>query len=479
MNYKMVFYILGRILLVEAVLMALPALCGLIYGESSILWFGVTMVILAAIGIPLSMKKPKNTVIYAKEGFVVVGLAWITMSLFGALPFTLSGAIPNYIDALFETISGFTTTGSTILTEIEHIDRGILFWRSFTHWIGGMGVLVFVLAILPMSNEHSMHLMRAEVPGHTVGKLVPKIRSTAKILYGIYIALSVLEIILLLLGGLSLYDAVTHTFATAGTGGFSVKNASVGFYNSAYVDGVISVFMLLFGIDFTLFYLLLLGNIRTVLKSGELKLYLGIVAAATIVITLNILPMYDGILNAFRYAFFQVSSVITTTGFITADFSKWPQFSQMILILLMFVGACAGSTGGGMKVSRVMIMFKGLAREIRRLLHPRAVEVIRINGNTLPSATVRGVNTFLLTYVALMLISALLISVDGFDFTTNVTAAITTLGNVGPGLGVVYPAGNFSEFSWFSKIVLSFNMLLGRLEIFPLIVLFSPRTWRK
>ncbi|MBR0026597.1 MAG: TrkH family potassium uptake protein [Clostridia bacterium] len=479
MNYKMVFYILGRILLVEAVLMALPALCGLIYGESSILWFGVTMVILAAIGIPLSMKKPKNTVIYAKEGFVVVGLAWITMSLFGALPFTLSGAIPNYIDALFETISGFTTTGSTILTEIEHIDRGILFWRSFTHWIGGMGVLVFVLAILPMSNEHSMHLMRAEVPGHTVGKLVPKIRSTAKILYGIYIALSVLEIILLLLGGLSLYDAVTHTFATAGTGGFSVKNASVGFYNSAYVDGVISVFMLLFGIDFTLFYLLLLGNIRTVLKSGELKLYLGIVAAATIVITLNIMPMYDGILNEFRYAFFQVSSVITTTGFITADFSKWPQFSQMILILLMFVGACAGSTGGGMKVSRVMIMFKGLAREIRRLLHPRAVEVIRINGNTLPSATVRGVNTFLLTYVALMLISALLISVDGFDFTTNVTAAITTLGNVGPGLGVVYPAGNFSEFSWFSKIVLSFNMLLGRLEIFPLIVLFSPRTWRK
>jgi len=479
MNYKMVSYILGRILLVEAVLMALPALCGLIYGESSILWFGVTMVLLAAIGIPLSLKKPKNTVIYAKEGFVVVGLAWITMSLFGALPFTLSGAIPNYIDALFETISGFTTTGSTILTEIEHIDRGILFWRSFTHWIGGMGVLVFVLAILPMSNEHSMHLMRAEVPGHTVGKLVPKIRSTAKILYGIYIALSVLEIILLLLGGLSLYDAVTHTFATAGTGGFSVKNASVGFYNSAYVDGVVSVFMLLFGIDFTLFYLLLLGNIKTVLKSGELKLYLGIVAAATIVITLNILPMYDGILNAFRYAFFQVSSIITTTGFITADFSKWPQFSQMILILLMFVGACAGSTGGGMKVSRVMIMFKGLAREIRRLLHPRAVEVIRINGNTLPSATVRGVNTFLLTYVALMLISALLISVDGFDFTTNVTAAITTLGNVGPGLGVVYPAGNFSEFSWFSKIVLSFNMLLGRLEIFPLIVLFSPRTWRR
>lgn len=479
MNYRMVSYILGKILMVEAALMLLPVICGLIYGESSVVWMLLTMALLLAAGLPLCLKKPADTVIYAREGFLVVALSWVLMSVFGCLPFLFSGAIPNFFNAFFETVSGFTTTGATILNDIESIDKGLLFWRSLTHWIGGMGVLVFVMAILPLSNEHSMHLMRAEMPGHTVGKLVPKVRSTAKILYGIYIAMSLVEIILLLCGGMDLYDSITHTLSTAGTGGFSTKNLSIAHFDSAYIDTVISVFMLLFGIDFTLFYLLLLKQVRSVLKSSEMKTYLGIIAVATIIITLNIMPMYKGFFDALRYAFFQVCAIITTTGFITADYTLWPQFSQVILILLMLMGASAGSTGGGMKVSRVMIMFKGVKREIDRILHPRAVRPIRIGGNTISNDTFHTVNTFLLTYIALILFSALLISVDGFDFSTNITAAITTVSNVGPGLGEVYPMGNFANFSWFSKIVLSFNMLFGRLELFPMLVLFSPGTWRR
>ena len=472
----MIRYILGKILMMEAALMMLPVICGICYGESSVLWFVVTIAILLAVGIPISRKRPKDLVIYAREGFVVVALCWILMSAFGALPFVLSGTIPNYLNAFFETVSGFTTTGATILPTVETLDRCLLFWRNFTHWIGGMGVLVFVMAVLPLSNEHSMHLMRAEIPGPIVGKLAPKARSTAKILYGIYIGLSLLEIILLLAGGMPLFDSLNYTFSTAGTGGFAIHDNCLAHYNNAYFDSVINVFMLLFGIDFTLFYLLLAGNIRTALRAGEFRWYLGIIAAATAMITINILPQYEGVVSAFRHAVFHVVSVITTTGFTMTNLTEWPQFSQMLLVLLMVIGACAGSTGGGMKVSRVMIMVKGLAREVRRIRHPRVVQVIKLNDQTLSNETFRMVNTFLLTYVMAIFLSALIFSIDGYDFTTNITAAITAMGNAGPGLGAIYPPGTFDGFSWLSKIVLCFDMLLGRLEIFPMLILLSPRT---
>ena len=478
MNYSMIRFILGKMLRIESLVLLIPAFVSLIYQEHSGLTFVLTSALLMALALLLG-KRPKNMVFYAKEGFVIVALAWILWSAFGALPFVLSGSIPHFVDAFFETVSGFTTTGSTILTDIEALPKGINFWRCLTHWIGGMGVLVFVMAVIPLGNKGAMFLMRAEMPGPTCDKLVPKSRSTAKILYGMYIFLSCVEIVLLLAGGMNLYNAVIHTFSTAGTGGFSSMNASVAAFDSAYIDGVITVFMLLFGVNFNLYYLLLLKNLRAVIKSEELRAYLGVVVAATVVITINILNLYETPLRAFRYAAFQVASVITTTGFVTANFELWPELSKMVILLLMIIGACAGSTGGGMKVSRILILAKTINKEIRQILHPKSVNVVKMDGKRVPGESIHGVYVYLICYLVILASSILLVALDNFDFITNFTAVLTTLNNVGPGLAKVGPIENFSQFSYFSKLVLSVDMLVGRLEILPILMLLAPQVWRK
>ena len=478
MNYRMIKFIVGKMLLMEGVLLLIPAFVSLLYQESSGVYFLIVIAILTVLSLLLS-KKPEDMTLYAKEGFVIVALAWILWSVFGALPFVFSGCIPRFDNAFFEIVSGFTTTGSTILTDIEALPMGMNFWRCFTHWIGGMGVLVFVMSILPLSPKNSMFLMRAEMPGPTCDKLVPKARSTARILYGMYIVLSLAEVLLLLAGGMNLYDALVHTFSTAGTGGFDNRNANVAFYDSAYIDGVITVFMLLFGVNFSLYYLLLLKEFKAVFKSEELRTYLGIVAASIALITINITHIYGTALKAFRYAAFQVASVITTTGFVTANFDLWPEFSKTILLIIMAIGACAGSTGGGIKVSRIIILARTVTREVRQVLHPKSVNVVKLDGKRLTDENTRGVYVYMICYIAILAVSVLLISVDNFDFTTNFTAVLTTLNNVGPGLAKVGPVENFAAYSCFSKIVLSLDMLLGRLEILPLLMLFAPQTWRK
>jgi len=409
-----------------------------------------------------------------------VAMTWLAMSAVGALPFYISGEIPSYINAFFETVSGFTTTGASILRNIEGLSQSALFWRSFTHWIGGMGVLVFVLAIMPKSHaSQSIHIMRAESPGPQVGKLVSRMRNTARILYGIYIALTLLEILSLKLVGMPWFDSVLHSFATAGTGGFSIKNASIAAYDSASVDLIISVFMTLFGINFSLFYLILTGNILQALKSEELHWYLGIIATATLLISLNILPQYQTFLEALRYAFFQVASITTTTGFITADYEAWPIFSQSILILLMFFGACAGSTGGGIKVSRILILGKVAFRELRQQLRPRSVTALKLEGKQLDSGVVAGVMAYMSIYTFIIVISIILLGLDDFSYTSNFSAVITCVNNVGPGLGAVGPSRNFALYSDFSKIILSIDMLAGRLELIPIVMLLSPATWKR
>lgn len=480
MNYKMIAYLMGRMLGAEGVLLLFPCLVSFLYGEDVWPVFLIVAGLLLMLSLITSRKRPADDVIYAKEGFLIVGLIWVIWSLFGALPFWLSGCIPNYVDAFFETVSGFTTTGATILEEIEALPKGINFWRCLTHWVGGMGVLVFVMAIIPMGGEkRSMFLMRAEMPGPTCEKLVPKARTTAKILYGMYLALSVLQVLLLLAGGMELYDAVIHTFSTAGTGGFSNRNNSIGYYDSAYIDGVITVFMLLFGINFNLYYLLLLGQFRSLFRNEELKVYLGVVAGATALITANIAHMYEGPLKAFRYAVFQVASIITTTGFVTADFDLWPQFSKCIILLLMVVGACAGSTGGGMKVSRIILLFKTISREVKQILHPQSVNIVKLDGKRVADESVHGIYVYVICYILILAGSVLLVSVDNFDFGTNFSGVLTALNNVGPGINLVGPTQNFYKFSSFSKIVFSFDMLIGRLEILPILMLLAPQTWRK
>lgn len=478
MNYGMIRYIVGKMLLIEGFLLLFPAFVSFLYGEMEGISFLLTAMLLLLVSF-LSSRKPENTAIYAKEGFLIVALAWVLWSVFGALPFLLSGCIPRFEDAFFEVVSGFTTTGSTILRDIEGLPKCMNFWRCLTHWVGGMGVLVFVMAVLPLSNKNSMFLMRAEIPGPTCDKLVPKARTTARILYTMYLGLSVAEVIFLLAGDMNLYQAVIHTFSTAGTGGFSDRNASVAAFNSAYIDGVITVFMLLFGINFNLYFLLLMKNVKGFFKNEELRNYLGIVAAAIVLITINIMNLYGGVLHAFRYAAFQVVSVITTTGFVTANFDLWPEFSKTILLMLMVVGACAGSTGGGMKVSRIMILGRTITKETRQILHPKSVNVVKLDGKRLTNEETHGVYVYTICYFVILCVSVLLVSVDNFDFTTNFTAVLTTLNNVGPGLAKVGPVENFSAFSCFSKIVLSFDMLIGRLEILPIMMLLAPVTWRK
>ena len=474
----MIGYVIGRILVTEAALLALPAVTALTYGES-LRPFLLTALLLVAVGLVMGRKKPARTALYARDGFAVVALAWLLMSAFGALPFVLSGDIPFYVDAFFETVSGFTTTGASILTEIEPLHRGILFWRSFTHWVGGMGVLVFVMAILPMTDGHGMHLMRAEVPGPSVGKLVSRMSDTAKILYGIYLVLTVIEIILLMVGGMPLFDSCIHAFGSAGTGGFSNRNLSVGAYGNAYFDVVIGVFMLLFGVNFNLYYFLLIKRFKDVFHSEELRAYLGIVAAAVIAIAVDILHIYGSVGKSLRYAFFQVSSIITTTGFATADFNTWPTFSKGILMVLMFIGACAGSTGGGVKVARVVILVKSSLADMRKMLHPNAIATVRFEGKPLTERSVRGVHVFISVYVLVFAVSFLLLTLEGFDLVTTFTALAACINNIGPGLEVVGPMGNYAQFSPWAKLLLSFNMLVGRLEIFPMLLLFAPSIWKR
>lgn len=474
----MVLRTLGYVLGAESALLLLPLLVAALYREDPVP-FLIPLLALGVCALALCRIRVKEKTIYAREGFLIVSLSWILVSLAGAVPFVLDGAIPSYVDAVFETVSGFTTTGASILTDVESLPRGLLFWRSFTHWIGGMGVLVFIMAVLPLANDRSMHVMRAEVPGPAVGKMVPRARDTAMWLYGIYLGLTLLEVVFLLAGGMPLFDSLVNTFGTAGTGGFAIKNASIGFYNSAYVDGVITVFMLLFGINFNLYFLLLMRDFKQVLKSEELRVYLGVALTAMLLIALNILPQYGGFGVAFRYSAFQVSSIMTTTGFATADYTLWPTFSQTILFLLMILGACGGSTGGGLKVSRAIILVKSLGREVVRLVHPRAVSTVRLDGKRVEAQTVRDVGVFFIAYMFIIAVMTLLISLDGFGFATTFSAVTACMGNIGPGLGAVGPMGNFADFSLASKLLLSLTMLLGRLEIFPLVLFFTPVLYEK
>lgn len=478
MNYRMVCQVLGRVLCIEAGLLLLPLVTALCYGESP-LPFLISAAATGLVGLVLWRVHAKSTSITEREGFLIVGLSWVTMALFGAIPFVLSGEIPNYINALFETVSGLTTTGASVLPDVEILSHGMQFWRLFTHWIGGMGILVFIMAVLPMAGDRSMHIMRAEVPGPTVGKLVPRIRETARILYLLYIVMTAVETVLLLFGGMSFFDALLHSFATAGTGGFSNRALSVGYYDSAYIDIVISTFMLLFGVNFSLYFLMLIGNVRQALRNEELHWYLGIIAFAVLTIAFDLGDRYGSIFGAMRYAYFQVTSIITTTGFATANFAEWPEYSQAMLVLLMFIGGCAGSTGGGLKVSRIIILFKSAATEVKRMLRPRCVECIRLDGKPVETDTVQKVLSYFFFYIMILLFGVLLISLDGYDFTTNITASLGCLSNVGPGLSLVGPIGSYAVFSPMSKIVLILEMLLGRLEIYPILLLFVPSMWKR
>ena len=471
----------GLVIRIEAVLLLLPAVVGLLYGEHETLYFLLTAALALGLSLLLTWKKPVNTVFYARDGLLIVAFSWIAMSVLGALPFYLSGEIPSFVDSFFETVSGFTTTGSSILTDVESLSRGMLFWRSFTHWIGGMGILVFALAVLPAAKGEgrAMHIMRAEMPGPSIDKLVPKMRSTALILYAVYLVMTIIEIVLLLLGGMDLFDSVVNSFGTAGTGGFSVRAESIGAYHSPYAEWVIGIFMLLFGINFNIYYLILLGKFKSALKSQELRWYLVIVALATGLIAFNVVHLFDSLGDTIRAAFFQVSSIITTTGYASLNYDVWPTFSKMVLILLTALGACAGSTGGGLKVSRLVMLVKSIGQEIRAMIHPRAVKNIKFEGRPVSKMTLDEVMVFFAAYVLLLLGSMLVVALDGFDLVSTSTAVLTCVGNVGPGLGMVGPVGNFSEFSILSKLVLSFDMLAGRLEIFPMFILFAPRTWKR
>ncbi|MBO5786526.1 MAG: TrkH family potassium uptake protein [Clostridia bacterium] len=480
MNRKMVFFVFGRIGQTVGALLLLPAIVALIYGEMLQMQSFIAVAVGAiALGVLISRcSRTENKVIYAKEGFAIVSLAWIGMSAVGALPFVISGEIPSYIDAVFETVSGFTTTGASILSDVEAMSKSMLFWRSFTHWVGGMGVLVFVMAIVSNMTDRSIHLMRAEMPGPVVGKLVPRGKDTAKILYMIYIVMTFVQIILLSLGDMDLFESIVHTFGTAGTGGFGIKSLSIGAY-SDYSQMVIAVFMMLFGINFNLYFLLIIGRIKTVLKSTELWAYLALAAAAVIAITLNLLPQYESFGAALKDSFFQTSSVMTTTGYSTANFDLWPSLSKGILMLLMCIGSCAGSTAGGLKVSRVVLLFKLVLGEIKRMLHPRAVTSVKFEGKAVDKQTLNSVLIYFAVYVFCVIAAFLAISFEPFSFETNFSAVIATFNNIGPGFGNVGPMGSFADYSAFSKLVFSFAMLLGRLEIFPLVIALSPSTWNK
>lgn len=477
MNYPLLRYLFGMILLIVAAFLVLPLAVAVIYGESSGIYFLYTMIAAGLLGFLLTRFKPAKRDMYAREGFVFTALAWVVISLIGAAPFTLSGQIPSYLDAVFETVSGFTTTGASILTDVEALDNGMLFWRSFTHWLGGMGILVFMLSLVNMGGQAN-HLLRAESPGPTVSKMVPNMRKSAAILYGIYIVMTAVEVVLLLIGGMPLFDSLCTAFGTAGTGGFGIKNDSMASYSS-YIQNVCTVFMALFGVNFSCYYLLLLGNFRSVLKDEELRLYAGLFFGSILLISLNIHKMYPTIRETVRHAAFQVSSIMTTTGFATTDFDLWPVFSKTLLLVLMLIGACAGSTGGGLKCARLLLIFKSLRRSIRQVLHPQKVQVVRVNGKTVNEAVLESTNAYLAAYVLIIVLSTLVVSLDNFSILTNLSGVLACFNNIGPGLELVGPSCNFAGFSALSKLVLCGDMLAGRLEIFPMLVLLSRSTWFK
>ena len=479
MNYAIVFRLLSYILLCESALLMLPAATSAIYGEWSVLGaFLITAALCVVFGLLLRLAKPTSKVFYMREGFATTALSWIVISIMGAVPFVLTGCIPDPIDALFETVSGFTTTGASILPAVEGLPRGILLWRSFTHWIGGMGVLVFLLTLLPQTGGSHVNLMKAESPGPQVDKLVPKVQSTAKLLYGIYLALTLAQLVFLMAGGMPLFESLLTAFGTAGTGGFGFKNDSFAQF-SPYIQWVVTIFMILFGVNFNFYFLLLLRRFRRAVSSEEVRAYLGIILVSIGIITLNIRSMYSGLGEALRHAAFQVGSIITTTGFSSCDFDLWPTLSKQLLVLLMFVGACAGSTGGGMKVSRILIFRKTVGKELKQAMHPQVVAPVRMDGKLLSHETIRTTNVYLCAYLFILVASIMLISLDGFDMVTNFTAVAATLNNIGPGLSQVGPMMNFAGFSNPAKLVLIFDMLAGRLELFPMLVLFLPSAWRK
>ena len=481
MNRRMIFHIIGQVMKVEGLLLLVPAGVAALYGESCVLALLIGAAVAFGIGFGLARKsRPTDKVIYAKEGFVIVAFSWVLMSAVGALPFVISGEIPSFIDAFFETVSGFTTTGASILNDVEAMSKGLLFWRSFTHWIGGMGVLVFILAVVPTVSDRSIHILRAEVPGPTVGKLVPRMKDTAKILYMLYIVLTIVMVVFLLLGGMSLYESFIHAFGAAGTGGFGIKADSVGSY-SPYLQWVITIFLIIFGVNFNLYYLILIGRIKTAMKSTEIWVYIALWVVSTAIIVMNLTPFgfYSSVGETVRHSAFQTASIMTTAGFSTVDFAMWPNLSKGLLLLLMCIGSCAGSTAGGLKIARVILLMKMIKREIRHMLHPRSVGVVKFEGKRVDDQTLRSASAYFIIYMVITVLIFLLICFDRYDLTTNLSATIACVNNIGPGLGQVGPMCSFAGYSDFSTIVLSVAMLLGRLEIFPILFAFSPSIWRK
>ena len=483
MNRRLIVNLIGAVLLMEAAMLALSFIVALILGSGDHMAFLISAAVTLIIGGAMRLVKPQSDTLRARDGFLVVVLGWILVSCLGALPFRIHGAMPSFVDALFETVSGFTTTGATILADVEALPLGLHFWRSFTHWAGGMGVLVLSLAIMPKMGSRSIHLMRAESPGPSMDKMVPRIGANAKILYAIYLAMSALMLVVLLSCGLDLYEALIHTFSSAGTGGFSIFASSVAHYDP-HIQVIIGIFCMLFGVNFALYYSILRGDIKSIFKSGELKLYLSLIAVCTVLITLNILPLYENSIPvALRHAYFQVSSIITSTGFATADYNLWPTLSKMVIVILMFTGCCAGSTGGGIKLIRIEVLCKVMAREIKRTVRPRSVSLIKVDGRVLAEETVNGVMAYFFVYMLVLLVSSLLVSFDSFvrdvSFEACFTGVLTCLSNIGPGLGEVGPAGSFANFTVFSKIIFTIDMLIGRLELFPLLMLLSPSAWRR
>ena len=477
MNTSIIRYILGQVLRVEGLFLLLPCLVSVIYRESSGFAFLSTSILCLLLGTLMTLKKPSSHTFYLKEGCITTALSWIVLSIFGALPFCISGEIPSFTDAMFETVSGFTTTGASILSDVEAMSHAGLIWRSFTHWIGGRGVLVFLLAIVPLSGGSNINLMRAESPGPSVGKLVPKMKLTARILYGIYFVMTLIMVVLLLAGDMSLFEALCTAFGTAGTGGFGVLNSSIASY-SAYIKWIVTIFMILFGVNFNAYYFILFKQFRKAFAMEEVRYYFIIILSAIAIIFIDILDMFSSVFEALTHAAFQVSSIITTTGFSTVDFNLWPQTSKSILILLMFVGACAGSTGGGIKVSRFVILIKTVGKELHSYIHPRSVKKIQLDRKPVEHDVVRSINVYCITFIIVFCASILLLSFEGKDFVTNFTAVAATINNIGPGLELVGPTANFGFFSNFSKYVLIFDMLAGRLELFPLLLLFHPKIWK-
>lgn len=478
MNSSMIRFILGSVLKIEAILMLLPALVGAIYHESQGKYYIIVSLVSGVIGLLMTIKKPRNSVFYLKEGCLSTALSWIFMSIFGALPFYISGEIPSYTDALFETISGFTTTGASILTDVEALCHCNLFWRSFTHWVGGMGVLVFLMAIIPMAGGSNINLMRAESPGPSVEKLVPKMKYTAQILYGIYLALTVIEFILLLIGQMPVFDAICMSFGTAGTGGFGVLNSSAANY-TLFAQWVLTIFMILFGVNFNLYFILLFQGFKEAFQMEEVKYYFLVILASVAILMVDLVKITGNVVQALTHSAFQVASIITTTGFSTMDFDKWSQTSRTVLVILMFIGACAGSTGGGIKVSRFVILARTVRKELGSYIHPRSVKKIQLDKKPVEHETVRSVNVYFITFILLFSLSVFLLSFEGHDLETNFTAVAATINNIGPGLNLVGPSQNFSFFGNFSKYVLMFDMLAGRLELFPMLILFMPPIWKE